>query len=274
MFKRLRSKFKPADESKSMFPSFVVMTVLYLCLLLLGLIAPRNDYFGLLDLAVFEELGVTEFISMLVYALFTVFWTVTPTYFLYLSACRPFHMAKWLSRLFLAIGIIGTVGLALFSMYRHAMTEAVAASNIYYFVYLGIIIAVLGLSLGYTCFAKGLRAQWYVIICVSFTFLLPVAGVLVMVFISLGTILFYAWVLLSGGPAMVKTLASDSDFVRGYRQAAYGEKPSQQYRYSATVTNSAGCSETIYSDDKRRWYSADGSYRGTSNDDGRTINLN
>lgn len=266
----LRAKFKPADTSKHHIPTFVVMTCLYIALGLLGWLVPQANYFGIFELAFFMEGGFGTIIANLLRSAFGIYLIVLPTYFLFLSACSPFHMAKGLSITFLVIGLVlnaGTIALAILL--------GTLGSGIFFYVEL--VISELGLILGYLLFAKGLRPFWYVLICIVFTLLLSAVGLLAFAAALLALIGYFLYVLFAGGKMSAKVIAGDSEFVRSYKDSYHyiktGERAAPHYRYSATVTNGMGCSETVYSDDKRTWYSESGALRGTSNDDGRTINL-
>lgn len=57
----------------------------------------------------------------------------------------------------------------------------------------------------------------------------------------------------------------------GVRSAVNAYRGTPNYRYSCTFTNSMGCQETVYTDDKVRFYRANGEYVGYSEDGGRTI---
>lgn len=60
----------------------------------------------------------------------------------------------------------------------------------------------------------------------------------------------------------------DTPFVRGFKKGYSGKQSGmKEYR----ITNEMGCEQTVYSNDKKTFYNADGSYAGASNDGGKTL---
>lgn len=90
------------------------------------------------------------------------------------------------------------------------------------------------------------------------------------IFIIGCVLLFPVWLLWQ----FIKALLSlfnigfgDSTAVRAFKRGFNGTEDRKAYMF----TNDMGCEETVYSDDGRTFYHADGSYAGESDDNGKTI---
>ncbi len=89
--------------------------------------------------------------------------------------------------------------------------------------------------------------------------------------IALKIILFPFWIiweLIKGVLSLFNIAVGDSSAVKAFKRGYNGEDaPMKEY----TFTNRMGCRQTVYSSDGKEFYDADGSFVGTSNDNGKTI---
>ena len=90
--------------------------------------------------------------------------------------------------------------------------------------------------------------------------------------IALKIILFPFWLLwlfIKAILSLFNIAVGDSSAVKSFKRGYNGDSATMK---EYTFTNSMGCEQTVYSSNGREFYSADGSFVGTSNDGGKTIN--
>lgn len=76
------------------------------------------------------------------------------------------------------------------------------------------------------------------------------------------------WQFIKALLSLFNIAVGDSSAVRSFKEGFSGGGSSKK-KY--TVTNDMGCTETVFSDNERDFYYADGSYAGSSDDGGRTL---
>ena len=302
---RMKSKFSEGGENDKSLAVFIAVTALYGALLLIFFLLPnlliKNDPHDPTGRAFYPsrfalELERTKagvFFRELLFVSRYLFFAVLPTYFIYLFAHRPFGMKKGLATAFLVIGIVFSLIFAVLAVllmnpnFRELLNLHRLGFSFQYFstfgdrwLFLGscfgelvifMLIAYIGLFVGYLAWAKGLRPYWFVIVGVAFTLFAPVIGTIVLAAFILVFAVLFAVFIIKGFAEVAKTGVGGNGFFQSFKAGFYGTKI--PYNYSAEVTNSSGCRETLYSDDCRSWYSANGEYKGESDDGGRTIIL-
>ena len=77
------------------------------------------------------------------------------------------------------------------------------------------------------------------------------------------------WLFIKAILSLFNIAVGDSSAVKAFKNGYNGDGASMK---EYTFINSMGCEQTVYSSNGREFYSADGSFVGTSNDGGKTIN--
>ena len=247
-----KSKFAKEDRGNPV-KAFVIVTVFYFLVLALSLTSYFTYFFG-----VFGGSSLCKMISSMVIAF-------TPAYLVYLGGDNPFNFKKPVSVLLIILGVLGFAGCDALMVLR--ALESIAENNNYMImIFAGLeILAQIAIIFCFTYLLTDWPYGLYTAFCILGPVLLPFISALVIAIIIIVALAVWALIVIK----FFVELVSDDKGVKSFKQAVSGESPkAKEY----TFINDMGCRQTVYSSDGKNFYNADGSYAGSSNDGGKTIN--
>lgn len=249
-----KEKFVRADMGSSV-KTFVTLTVFYAVVLALALASYFTYFFKVFE-GSFECRAVCSMIIALM-----------PAYLVYFGAHNPFKFKKAVSVLLITLGALGFAGCDVLLIFSALDCLAAAAhGGVIMFFAICVIIAQIVLALGFTLFCKGLPSGWYIGFGMGGIIVLPLLAALIISVVVVIAIVILAIFLIR----WIGFIFAQDDTVKSFMKAFRGEPPEQR---PYTFINSMGCEQTVYSTDGKKFYNSDGSYAGSSNDGGKTINF-
>ena len=251
---RLKSRFKSGvgEAEKARTGAFISVLVMYIVIFAATFIV---------NLVVGRRISQASLVAS---AVSFGYRLIIPSFFVYLGSHNPFNLKKSITKLFIALGIVGMIlcdiyGILIIPRYVAPDMGTVHEFIISKFIPIALCVSTVAYILVYLVWCKGLSSKWYAGMAYVTTVLFPVATALILAVIAL----YVAWTLLIWLLSAIKVLLGGTPIERGFKkgwsgkgQSSSGYEIIDESGYRRTLTPYEG---NRYRDDTGAfWVSDDG----------------